>query len=260
MRVLPASDTALSESQVLPGPSWMRPGAMPCSPAVACAFTTSAPVHGLRRLLISEARSDELDGGAMRDERRVWQRRAPHPRLPSVASWALPVAGGASRRYAARLMPYARDGGSSLGRDAADQYKICLADQAFRPAAHHAERAAHAGRCAMEGIAQGAGSGAVSRHAVARVCPGHRRAWRQVLRFLSDHTYLVRIPAAALRASVAAVCPRPATSAPVVLPQAGLREMAAPALAPLCRRSAIRSCWGGRGDPSGQAADHRVVV
>ncbi|HNN97550.1 MAG TPA: S8 family serine peptidase [Pseudomonadota bacterium] len=205
VRVLPATDTALSASQVLPGAELDATGRYALlTGSGLCFHRTSAPVHGLRRLVLGEARSDELGRRGVRDESdglATPSAPAPAPQrgLVELYLWQEEQADGTQSAFYA----YARDGQELLGRVRQTEYKIRLADQAFDPLLTAPSELPMLAAATMEGGSRG-GLVLVQFHATPLPAFAQAIAERggKVLRFLSDHTYLVEIPAAA-RASVA---------------------------------------------------------
>lgn len=201
LRLLPASDSALDAAQVLPGAELATAGRYALLTSAGLVFhRTSAEVRSLRRLLIPEARSEELGGRGEQDELGSARGLSSPPQAGRVElyTWQEAQADGSLASFYA----YCRDGQELLGRVRQTEYKIRLVDVAFDPLL--------AAPSELPMLAAPGESGGslflVQFHATP--LPSYQQAIAaqggKVLRFLSDHTYLVEV-AAPGRASIAAL-------------------------------------------------------
>lgn len=179
LRVLPAQDASLTLGEVLPGSDLLDRGQYALLTGGGLVFhRTAAPVHALRRLVLSAdtAALGDADGGSGTSiELYTWQEEQPDGSRLS-------------------FFVYTRDGREVLGRVRSTEYKVRLADAQFDPLRE-------APPSALTTLLPEAGGGSLRLvQFVATPLPQFTQAIEglggKVLRFLSDHTFLVELPPA----------------------------------------------------------------
>jgi subtilisin family serine protease len=204
IRVLPSADSQLGQAQVLPGAELEARGQYALLTSAGLVFhRTTAQVRSLRRLVIADARSEELGARGERDETSGLLAAGAAPEGPQngqieLYTWQEEATDGSLASFYA----YSRDGQELLGRVRQTEYKIRLADVAFDP------RVATPPEMVAPGLAGETTGALVLVQFHATPLPAFRQAIEarggKVLRFLSDHTYLVEAQGGA-RSAIAAL-------------------------------------------------------